>query len=124
MVEQTAAIFNIGLVFATDLIIAVKKNKCWAMVYWNVKVVAQLLDSLTRHHKAGLVRRNCCKEALRFINKHWGSVIAAFVRTHYKNKKTVRQLGQVARDSLSYADVRLLVNSRIVKKILSHQSTP
>ncbi len=124
MVEQTAAIFYIGLVFAAGLIIAVKKDKSWAMVYWNAKDVAQLLDPLIRHHKASLIGCNCREEVLRLINKYRGPVITAFFRACHESQKTLRQLGQFARDSFSYADARLLVNSRIVKKILSCQSIP
>ncbi len=50
-------------------------------------------------------------------------MIAAFFCARHKCEKTLRQLGQVARDSFSYADACLLVNSRIVKKILSRQCT-
>ncbi len=60
---------------------------------------------------------------LRLINKHWGPAIAAFFRARHESEKTLHQLGQVARDSFSYADARLLVNSRIVEKILSRPST-
>ncbi len=124
MVEQTTAIFDIGLLFAAGLITAVKKNKSWAMVHWNAKDVAQLLNPLTRHHKAGLVGRNRREEALRLINKHWGPAIAAFFHARHESEKTLRKLGQVARDSFNYADACLLVNSRIVEKILSRQSKP
>ncbi len=88
VVEQTAAIFDIGSVFAAGLITAVKKDKSWAMVHWNAKDVAQLLVPLTRHHKAGLVGHNHHEEALRLINKHWGPAIAAFFRARHKNEKT------------------------------------
>ncbi len=70
VVEQTAAIFDIGSVFAAGLITAVKKDKSWIMVHWNAKDVTQLLDPLTRHHKVGLVGRNRREETLRLINKH------------------------------------------------------
>ncbi len=77
------------------------------MGHWNAKDVAELLDPLTRHHKAGLVGRNHREEALRLINKHWGPAIAAFFRARHESEKALRQLGQVARDSFSYADARL-----------------
>ncbi len=124
MVEQTAANFDIGSVFATGLIIAVKKDKSWAIVHWNAKDVAQLVDPLTRHHKADLVGRNRHEEVLRLINKHWGLAIAIFFHARHESEKTLCQLGQVARDNFSYADARLLVNSRIIEKILSRPSTP
>ncbi len=89
------------------------------MVHWNAKDVAQLLDPLTCHHKAGLVGRNRREEALKLINKHWGPAMAAFFCARHESEKTLRQLGQVARDSFSYIDARLLVKSRIVEKILS-----
>ncbi len=90
MVEQTIAIFDIRSVFAAGLITAVKKDKSWAMVHWNAKDVAQLLDPLTRHHKAGLVGRNRREEALRLINKHWSPAIAAFFRACHESEKTLR----------------------------------
>ncbi len=70
LVEQTAAIFDIRSVFAAGLITAVKKDKSWVMVHWNTKNVAQLLDPLTCHYKAGLVGRNRHEEVLRLINKY------------------------------------------------------
>lgn len=39
MVEQTAAIFDIELVFVASLIKVVKKDKSWAMVDWNARNV-------------------------------------------------------------------------------------
>lgn len=94
------------------------------MIDWNAKNVAQLLDPLICHHKAGLVGRNYHEEALRLINKHWVPAIAAFFHTYHENKKILHQFGQITRESFSYANTCLVVNSRIVKKILSRQSTP
>lgn len=94
------------------------------MIYWNTRDVVQLLDPLTYHHKAGLVEHNRSKEALRLINKYWDPAIVVFFYAHHESEKTLCQLGQVARESFSYVDARVLVNSRIVKKILSCQSTP
>ncbi len=71
-----------------------------------------------------MVERNCREEALRLINKHWGPAIAAFFRARHESKEILHRLGQVACDSFSYANVHLLMNSRIVEKILSHPSIP
>lgn len=40
IIEQTATIFNIRLVFAIGLIKAVKKKKSWVMVNWNAGDIA------------------------------------------------------------------------------------
>ena len=82
-----------------------------------------MLDLFIYHHKAGLIRRNHCQKALRLSNKYWGPAIAAFFCICHKSEKTLRQLGQGVRNSFSYANACLLINSRIVKKILFCQST-
>ena len=90
VIEKTIAIFDIRLAFVAGLIRGVKKNKSWAMVYWNARDVVQLLDPLICHYKAGVVRCNHCKEALRLINKHWDPAFAAFFHAYHESEKTLR----------------------------------
>ncbi len=89
MIEQTAAISDIRLIFVMSLIIVVKKDKSWAIVDWNARDIAQLLDPFTCYHKASLVRHDHCKDVLRLINKHWGPTIVVFFCVYYKSKKTL-----------------------------------
>lgn len=101
VVEQTATIFDITLIFTLGLITAVKKNKSWAIVNWNVRDVAQLLDPHLHYHKSGIIGRNLCEEVLRLIIKHWDPAITSFFHAHHQSKKILRQLDLVARDSFS-----------------------
>lgn len=48
VVEQAVGLFDIGSVFAAGLIKAVKRDKSWAVVDWDAKDVAELLEPLTR----------------------------------------------------------------------------
>ena len=123
VIEQMAAIFEIRSFFASNLMKVIKKDKSWQNKEWTSVDIAQLFAPLARNDKIVQTGRNCREKTLKTLNKHWGPAITGFFRACYKNKKTLRQLVHLASGSCCYSDARRLVNTRVVKTILSGHST-
>lgn len=69
-VEQTAALFEIGSGFASDLMKAVKKDKSWRREDWASVDVNELVAPLACHVSVDRKGRNCREETLKTLNKH------------------------------------------------------
>ena len=78
VVKQVGTIFELRLVFASDLIKAIKKDKSWALASRNELKRDKLLAPLLYYMKVDCVGRNCWKGALKIINQDWGLEICSF----------------------------------------------
>lgn len=68
VVKQIEIIFELGFLFASGLLRAIKKDKSWPLVSWSESKMNQLLALVLHHIKADWIRRNCWKEAFKTIN--------------------------------------------------------
>ncbi len=68
VVKQVGAIFELGFVFISSLMRAIRKDKSWALATWSKSEVDKLLTPLLHHMRSDCVERKRQKRALKMIN--------------------------------------------------------
>lgn len=69
VMKQVGVIFELGSVFASDLVRAIKKNKSWALVFLSEFEVDKLLAPLERHMRTDCIGRKRQEGALKTFNQ-------------------------------------------------------
>lgn len=102
VVRQTTQIFDMDAVFTLGLINAIKKDKSFEIELWIKHQVDLFVAFIKCYVKAARVGKSQCKEALKIINRCWGSEITDFFHSCNESEKIFYQLGHLLNNSFLY----------------------